>query len=253
MMRKQNEILVEVDPLDLEGKPTEERIHMAIAAIERNGLRDNGNPIYPFRQAAHDFNVSKTTLTARFKGRKTKKEAHEKERKLTTAHEQVLVEWIKEKGRRNIPLSYTAVAKHASIISGTEISESWVQRFRARHPELKARWASGLEKCRAQALNEATTTHYFEELDRLTKEYNIKPQHKYSVDEKGAQMGKGERVRVLVDRDQKDVQTVEDGDRELVTIIECVCADGTAIRPGVVFKGMRRDLAWGRDNDCDAR
>lgn len=73
------------------------------------------------------------------------------------------------------------------------------------------------------------------------------------MDEKGCQMGKGQRARVLVDRDQKDVQTLEDGDRELVTVIECVSADGTAIRPGIIFKGIRRDLSWGKDNNCNAR
>lgn len=31
---------------------------------------------------------------------------------------------------------------------------------------------------------------------------------------------------------------VEDGNRELVTIIKAVCADGLAIAPSVVFKGV---------------
>lgn len=73
------------------------------------------------------------------------------------------------------------------------------------------------------------------------------------MDEKGIQLGMGKRVRAFVDRDQTSVTQVEDGDRELVTMIECVCADGTAIRPGAVFKGARRNLEWGRENPCDAR
>ena len=73
------------------------------------------------------------------------------------------------------------------------------------------------------------------------------------MDEKGIQLGLGARVLALVDRDQKTVYQVEDGDRELVTMIECVAADGTAIRPSVVVKGVRRNLEWGRDNPCDAR
>jgi DDE superfamily endonuclease len=63
----------------------------------------------------------------------------------------------------------------------------------------------------------------------------------------------GKRVRAFVDRDQKTVHQVEDGSRELVTVIECVCADGSAIPPSVVYKGARRDLEWGRNNPCDAR
>ncbi|KZP14232.1 CENP-B protein, partial [Athelia psychrophila] len=73
------------------------------------------------------------------------------------------------------------------------------------------------------------------------------------MDEKGIQLGVGKRVLALVDRDQKVVQQVEDGNRELVTVIECVCADGTAIPPSVVYQGARRDLEWGRDNPCKAR
>lgn len=73
------------------------------------------------------------------------------------------------------------------------------------------------------------------------------------MDEKGIQMGVGGRVLALVDRDQKNVHQVEDGNRELVTIIECISADGSAIWPGVVFKGMHRNLEWGRDNPCNAR
>ncbi|THV07191.1 CENP-B protein [Dendrothele bispora CBS 962.96] len=45
---------------------------------------------------------------------------------------------------------------------------------------------------------------------------------------------------------------LEDGDRELVTIIECISADGTPIHPSLVFKGTRRDLTWGAENYCNA-
>ena len=45
------------------------------------------------------------------------------------------------------------------------------------------------------------------------------------MDKKGDQLGIGGHVNALVDQDQKLVNQVEDGDCELVTIIECVCAD----------------------------
>ena len=51
------------------------------------------------------------------------------------------------------------------------------------------------------------------------------------MDKKGDQLGIGGHVHALVDQDQKLVNQVEDGDCELVTIIECVCADGTAVLP----------------------
>lgn len=73
------------------------------------------------------------------------------------------------------------------------------------------------------------------------------------MDEKGIQLGIGKRVLALTDRDQKSVQQVENGNRELLTIIECVCADGTVIRPAVIFQAKRRKAEWGRHNPCQAR
>lgn len=63
----------------------------------------------------------------------------------------------------------------------------------------------------------------------------------------------GDRIRALVDRYQKKVQKIETGNRDLVTIIEGICADGTVLHPSVVFQGLRRDLKWGENNPCNAR
>jgi hypothetical protein len=35
-----------------------------------------------------------------------------------------------------------------------------------------------------------------------------------------------------------------DGNRENVTVVECVCANGSAIRPLVIFKGKRLQQSW---------
>lgn len=138
---------IQVDPLDLEEKSVDERIELALRAVTINGFKPNGRPWLSLREAASAYGVSKTTLTARFNGRKTRKEAHQHEMTLTHAQEEVLVEWIVEMGRRGVPLHASAVAQHASVISGEPIGEHWVQRFRVRHLELKARWTTGLEKC----------------------------------------------------------------------------------------------------------
>lgn len=244
---------IQVDPLDIEGKSVEERIQLALDAVAVNGFKPNGRPWLSLREAAQTYQVSKTTLTARFNGRQCRKEAHKHEMTLSFGEEAALVEWMKEMGRRGIPLHASSVAQHASSISGKKIGEHWVQRFRVRHPDLKAKWTTGLEKCRAQSLNKAAVNDYYRTLHDLIEEYSIPEENIYNMDEKGIQLGIGARVLALVDRDQKIVQHVEDGNRELVTIIECIAADGTAIRPNVVFKGVRRDLQWGRDNYCDAR
>src|SRR5258707_4162453 len=244
MPSKRTEPTVQVDPLDLAEKTAEERIQLAIAAINRHGLKKNGQPIFSFREAANNYGVSKTTLTERFHGRQTKTEAHEKERKLSPACEKALVEWIKKMGHHNIPLHHTAVAAHAKAISGLEVGEAWVCRFCTRHPDLKAKWTTGQEKCRAGAFNKPTVTELYNTFEELKAQYNIKVKNTHNMDEKGCQLGVGGRIKALIDINQKDAQKIEDGNHELITIIECVCADRTIIRQKVVFQGKRHNMEW---------
>ena len=90
-------------------------------------------------------------------------------------------------------------------------------------------------------------------LESLVKEYQITEDNIHNMDEKGVQLRIGGHVCALVDQDQKSVNQVEDGDHELVTIIKCVCADGTVIQPSAVFKGACQNLKWGCNNPCNAR
>lgn len=238
---------------ELDNKSVEERLQLAITEILRLGFKSGGRTVLSFNEAAKIYKVSKTTLIARFHGRETRVDAHKHERTLTPGEETVLVEWIKEKGCRNIPVQLASVAEHASTISNKDVSEAWVRKFRARHPELKSGWSTGMEQCRAGALNRPNVEHFFSVLESLIDQYQIKPENLYNMDEKGVQLGVGKRTKVLVDREQKDIGKLEDGNRELITIIECLCADGSALPPSVVYQGIRRDLEWGRVNPCDAR
>ena len=106
-------------------------------------------------------------LSARFNGRKTWKEAHEHEKTLTFAQERALVDWVKEMGHHGIPLHASAVTHHALVISGTPVSECWVHCFRSHHPDLKAKWTTGLEKCRAQSLNPMAISGFYDVLESL--------------------------------------------------------------------------------------
>ena len=162
------------------------------------------------------------------------------------------MEWVKVMGIRGVPLSMSAVAEYASAIDGSDVSVVWARKFRKRHPGLKASWTTSLESCRARCLNRALISEYFDILEQLITDYDIPPENIYNMDEKGIQLGIGGRTKVLVDRDQRSVYHVEDGNRELVTIIETTCADGTVLRPSVIFKGKTRDLEWGRNNPCNA-
>jgi hypothetical protein len=256
-------------PNDILARPHEERIQLAIAAIQESGLKPNGDPLYSARQAAQHFGVPRSSLGHRLQGtyydmtplsqiecsigRPTRHEAHVNERLLTEAHEEILARWVKVQGRRGVPMTYASVAQCAAEISGQAVGGSWPKRFLKHHPDLRMKKTVGLEKARAKALNPAVVEEFFNMLTDVIQEYSILPKNLYNVDEKGIQLGIGAKITAMIDRDQKEVYSIEDGNRELVTIIEAICADGSIIHPSVIFQGVRRMSEWGRNNPCNAR
>lgn len=152
-----------------------------------------------------------------------------------------------------MPLSPTTLTEYASKLSGRPVGANWYKRFLQDNPDIKIRMTTTLEQCRARSLNRTLVSEYFDILKDLIIKHNIPPENIYNMDEKGILLGIGKKTAAFVDRDQKTLNKVEDGNRELVTVIECVSADGYALRPCVIYKGAKRDLAWGANNPCQAR
>ena len=232
----------------------EDRIQLAIKAVHNLGLKPDGiSTFLSLREAAKLYNVSRGTLTDRYNGVRTRAEAHEHEQLLSAAQEEVLVAWIKVMGKRGLPMTPHLVRDRVADLIGKPVGESWVDRFKKRHPDLKIKWTTSLEKCRAECLNPTLVNEFYDLLEEVICTYNITPENIYNMDEKGVQLGVGKKVAAFVDRDQKDLYSVEDGNRELVTIIEAISADGVALPPSIIFQGVKRDVEWGRNNPCNAR
>jgi hypothetical protein len=66
------------------------------------------------------------------------------------------------------------------------------------------------------------------------------------LDEKGFLMGLAARARVICRSSTKHVNVTQDGNRESVTVIETVSADGTVLPPFVIFKGKSHSIGWYR-------
>jgi hypothetical protein len=186
-------------------------------------------------------------------GGKSRHKAHLDEQTLTEAQEEILVKWIKIQGHHGVPMTYASVGQCAKAISGWRIGGSWPKWFCKRHPDLKMKKTTGLEKAHTKALNQFAVDEFFDMLTEVIKEYNILPGNLYNMDEKGIQLGIGVRITAMIDQDQKTVYSIEDGNRELVTVIETICADGSILHPSVIFQGQRRNSEWGQNNPCNAR
>ena len=67
------------------------------------------------------------------------------------------------------------------------------------------------------------------------------------MDEKGCQQGDGQKQsgrKYFVPHSHHPIYRQHSANLELITIIECVCADGTYLLPGFVFAGKEFSPEW---------
>jgi hypothetical protein len=107
----------------------ETKIQLALAAVVGSGFNNRRQACLSIRAAAEEYGVSRSRLTARYNGRKTRTEARAGQQKLSPPQERVLSDWIKVVGERRIPVSLGALAAYASTILSEPLSESWAFRF----------------------------------------------------------------------------------------------------------------------------
>jgi hypothetical protein len=233
---------------------TEDQMQAALQYLYLRVPDADGKLTPSVRSVAIERKLPAASLQARFNGtHKDRRAAHEKQQSLTKAEETVLAEWTKKLARRGVPLTRETLRQKASQISKRYIGVHWTYQFLKRNPTLTTRWTVGLESCRAQALNRPTTEEFYDIYESVCKETGAPKENRYNMDEKGVELGDGDRVKAFVDRDQKTAYQVGDGNRELVTMIETVCADGSYCPTTAIFKGKRFNAEWGKDNPSEAR
>jgi hypothetical protein len=80
---------------------------------------------------------------------------------------------------------------------------------------------------------------YFELLHTRTTEFNVLPENTYNMDEKGFMtgvIGKSKRVfDKVLHKEGRFKQASHVGNRDWVTVIGAICADGTTLPPAVIF------------------
>lgn len=91
---------------------------------------------------------------------------------------------------------------------------------------------------------------YFDLLQHKITEYDVDAEHTYNMDEKGFMIGVvGRSKRIFSKRrwEKKEVRaSLQDGNREWITLLACVCADGSALPPGLIYQaaGKAVQSSW---------
>ncbi|KAF9012163.1 hypothetical protein BDZ89DRAFT_963648, partial [Hymenopellis radicata] len=112
---------------------------------------------------------------------------------------------------------------------------------------------NGLDPKRAKAFNYTTVDAHFKLFHETVNVAGIPCRNLFNMDEIGIQQGggrNGTREKFFFSSDDKSRYRLQSDDLELVTILETVCADGTApIQPAFVFQGKLFCPEWAETED----
>jgi hypothetical protein len=201
-----------------------------------------------YTHIAAEYGVDRRTLARRHQGISASRDTEAQNRSaLHPQQEQELLRYIERLTSQGLPPTRPMIRGFASQIAKKELGVHWVDRFVQRHQaELISQWATGIDRSRHQADSESKYSLYFELLRNKLSLYDIQPCNIYNMDEKGFLLGILTRLKRLFSRrlyeDRKIKAHIQDGSREFITLLACICADGTHLPPAIIYQSASSSI-----------
>ena len=210
-----------------------------------------------FTEVANKYRCNRSTLSKRWRGvQGSMQQKNENQRLLNKYQEKELILYIDGLSARGLPSTRQMIRNFASDIAGKQAGRSWVNRFIKRHEiDLVSHWATGIDTQRNRADSAFKYSLYFELMRRKIDQYNVDPRHIYNMDEKGFLIGILARMKRVFSRKRYEEggirQMIQDGNREWITTIACICADGTHLTPALIYQAVSGNIqdTWLQDFD----
>jgi hypothetical protein len=230
-------------------------IEAALAAVE--SLEPGEKPNYT--QIAQAYGVVRSTLTRRHQRISASQDIKaQNQQALHPQQELELLSYIERLTRQGLPPTRPMIRRFASDIAKKELGKGWVDRYIKRHQvDLISRWATGIDRSRHQADSQLKYNLYFELLRSKLSQYDIEPCNMYNMDEKGFMLGiltRSKRVfsRRLYEKGKIKAH-IQDGNREWITLLACICADGSHLAPALIYQSASGSIqdSWLQAFDPD--
>ncbi|KZW00817.1 DDE-domain-containing protein, partial [Exidia glandulosa HHB12029] len=219
------------------------------------------------RKHAAAKGVSPQRLAELLNGKRQRSEVDAEKSLLGPVEAQQLVDWLVKQADRGFPLTDTQIRALANELikklgnvpdTWTGVGADWVRRFRQRYEDQLGRyWAKNLDRTRASGLSAEHVENWFKLLTQCILDDHVPAHRIFAMDESGLlvslllqQMVTGGK---LPGGKKKSVQHRQgSNNRELVSLITTICADGSALKPTVIFKGSNLMSTWIQDNPLAA-
>ena len=148
----------------------EARIALAIAALKSTNKMS-------IRATAKAYQVPRSTLEARMKGRVAKAEKRNSQHILTVSEEDTLVQYIIDLDTRGFPPRIESVRDMANLLQATRqatpVGKLWPYNFIRRRPELKTRFSRAYDFQRALCKDPKLIEEWFRLVANMRSKYGI--------------------------------------------------------------------------------
>ncbi|KAJ6020072.1 hypothetical protein N7499_003031 [Penicillium canescens] len=205
-------------------------------------------------KTAREFAVPEGRLRRRWKGGKSLFQRQPNGRRLNSIQEQALCEYINyfdtvgaSINRRQIAIAANSILEedhHDESEPPPQIGDHWLKRFLKRNPEYYVRRRKALDVERSAALDKSVVERWFQDYKQVVTEHGICQQDIYNFDETGFQIGVGRDQFIITRHPKKKLFNGSITNRESVTVLEAVSADGFACPPLIILSAKQALARW---------
>ena len=218
---------------------------MAIEAIKR----DRNLSI---RAAAKTYDVPYTTLQNRLRGRCARQDTRPNSLKLDVLEEKCILQYILDLDTRGFPPKLADVEEMANVLlaerDAGRVGKRWASKFVKRQPSLRTRFNRACEYRRALCEDTEKIKECFALVEEIRIDNGIVDADVFHFDETGFAVGVITPSMVATRADRKGrAKTVHPDNREWVTVIQGVSAEGWCVPPMIVDKGTHHLTSWYTD------
>jgi hypothetical protein len=216
-------------------------------------LAFEGGQFKSIRAAAAAFGVPNATLSRRINGTTSRRDWRPKSTKLTKLEEETIVKYVLELDSRGFAPRLSYVRDMADDLlsksGGKPVGVKWPNNFVKRTPELKVRYKRRYDYQRAKCEDPSVIIPWFDLVRDTIVQKGVDPHDIYNFDETGFAIGVISGGMVVTGAERRNrPKAIQPGNRLWVTAIQCICAEGWAIPPFIIFPGKTHSSAWYEEN-----
>ncbi|KAH7463353.1 hypothetical protein FOMA001_g18122 [Fusarium oxysporum f. sp. matthiolae] len=223
----------------------EARTLLALQALQND-------PKLSTRRAAKIYEISEPRLRRRRNGIQSRRDFIPKSRKLSDLEEQIIFQFILDLDSRGFPSRLRFVEEMANSLladrDASPVGKRWAHNFVKRQPELKTRLFRKYDYQRAKCEDLSIIRGWFRLVQNTIAKYGIRSDDIWNFDETGFMMGAIMAGMVVTGSERQGrPKSVQPGNREWITVIQAINAEGQSIAPFIIGAGQYHLANWYRE------